>query len=217
MKLSVLKELPLLAVISLPFIYLYNFWKTLPEKVPLHWNINGEIDRYGDKSSLILVPILLPLMAYLVLLIVPIIDPKGRIQNMGNKYHRIKVILVLFMTGLSIFILHAAKTESFANPNVIVLILGFLFLVMGNYFKTIRANYFIGIRTPWTLESEIVWKQTHRLAGKIWVVGGAIIVIASLILEKEHNFRLFGAITIVITLIPVIYSYLMFKKLDTEI
>jgi uncharacterized membrane protein len=86
---------------------------------------------------------------------------------MGNKLQTIKLLLTTFMSILALFILNTAKNESFANPNYIVLLIGVLYLVFGNYFKTIKANYFIGIRTPWTLENETVWKETHKLGGKM--------------------------------------------------
>ncbi len=206
-------EIPLLAIVALPFIYLAYIWGELPEKVPMHWNINGEIDRFGDKTELLLIPILLPLLIYIIFLIVPKIDPKNKISKMGNKYRHIKILLTTFMSILALFIIYSAKNQSLANPNYIVLIIGILYLILGNYFKTIKANYFIGIRTPWTLENETVWKETHKLAGKLWFVGGIIIVISSLILEKQLNFTLFMIITGIITIIPIVFSYFKYMKI----
>jgi uncharacterized membrane protein len=113
--------------------------------------------------------------------------------------------------------MYAANNESVKNPNYIVLIIGLLFVFLGNYFKTIKPNYFIGIKTPWTLENETVWKETHSLAGKMWFVGGLIIVFSSLILSKEANFTLFTVITVIIALVPVIYSYIFFKQLEKRV
>ncbi len=207
-------EIPLITIVLLPFIYLAYIWKELPEKVPIHWNIKGEIDRFGDKSELLLIPILLPLLIYIIFLIVPKIDPKNKITKMGNKYQHIKILLTTFMSILALFIIYSAKNQSFSNPNYIVLLIGILYIILGNYFKTIKANYFIGIRTPWTLESETVWKETHKLGGKMWFVGGIIIVISSLILDKQPNFTLFMIVTGIITIIPITYSYLKYKKIE---
>lgn len=206
-------EIPLIAIVSLPFIYLAYIWNELPEKVPMHWNIKGEIDRFGEKSELLLIPILLPLLVYIIFLIVPKIDPKNKISKMGNKYQHIKILLTTFMSILALFIIYTAKNQSFANPNYVVLLVGILYIILGNYFKTIKANYFIGIRTPWTLENETVWKETHKLGGKMWFVGGIIVVISSLILEKQLNFTIFMIITGIITIIPIAYSYFKFKKI----
>lgn len=207
-------EIPLLAIVSLPFIYLAYIWNKLPEKVPMHWNIKGEIDRFGEKSELLLIPILLPLLFYITLLVIPKIDPKNKISKMGNKYQHIKILLTTFMSILALFIIYTAKNQALANPNYIVLLIGILYIILGNYFKTIKPNYFIGIKTPWTLENETVWRETHKLGGKMWFVGGIIIVLSSLILNKQQNFTLFMIITGIITLIPVAYSYLKHKKIE---
>jgi len=206
------KELPLIAIVLLPFLYLAYIWNQLPEKVPMHWNIKGEIDRYGDKIELIIIPILLPLLVYVIFLVVPKIDPKNNLNKMGNKLHTIKVLLTTFMSILALFIIYSAKNQSFTNPNYIVLLIGILYIILGNYFKTIKANYFIGIRTPWTLENETVWKETHKLGGKMWFIGGIIVVLTSLILDKKPNFIIFLIITGIITIIPIVYSYIIFKK-----
>jgi uncharacterized membrane protein len=116
------------------------------------------------------------------------------------------------MSALALFIMYTAKNESLNNPNYILLLLGLLFIFLGNYFKTIKPNYFIGIKTPWTLENESIWKETHSLAGKMWFIGGFIIVLGSLILPKETNFTLFTITVVVISLVPVVYSYLLYRR-----
>ena len=131
---------------------------------------------------------------------------------MGKKYTVLKTVLTVFMSVLAMIIIYAAMNESFYNPNYILLLIGVLFAILGNYFKTLRANYFIGIKTPWTLENETVWKETHKLAGKIWFIGGLIIIFGSLILEQTANTFLFVAITVTITLIPVVYSYFKYQR-----
>lgn len=214
MKINIKKELSLIAIVAAPFIYLASIWKGLPASVPLHWNIKGEIDRYGDKSELLLIPILLPLLIYIIFSLVPLIDPKGKIKQMGNKYFMLKAAMTIFMSILAMIIIYAVKNQSLYNPNYIVLLIGVLFVILGNYFKTLRANYFIGIKTPWTLENETVWKETHKLAGKIWFIGGFIIILSSLILDKKANFSVFIGITIIVSLVPVIYSFFKFRSLS---
>jgi len=216
MKTTVQTELPLIGIVLIPFIYLAYIWKKLPEKVALHWNIEGEVDRYGDKSELILIPILLPLLIYVLFIIIPKIDPKDKLKHMGKKYNVLKTVLTVFMSVLSMIIIYTALNESFYNPNYIFLMIGVLFAILGNYFKTIRANYFIGIKTPWTLENETVWKETHKLAGKIWFIGGLVIIFGSLILEKTANTVLFAITTVTITLIPVVYSYFKYQSLSKQ-
>src|SRR5690606_10208813 len=162
MTMKLTKELPLIGIVLLPFLYLAYIWNQLPEQVPLHYNIKGEVDRYGDKSELIMIPIMLPLLIYVIFLVVPYIDPKKQLHKMGNKYYTLILLLTVFMSILALIILYTAKNQSWSNPNYILLMMGVLFIILGNYFKTIKANYFIGIRTPWTLESEAVWKDTNK-------------------------------------------------------
>ena len=214
MKTNLQKELPLIIIVLIPFVYLAYVWNSLPEKVPLHWNIEGEIDRYGEKSELILIPVLLPLLIYVLFTIIPRIDPKRKIKNMGNKYTILKSIMTIFMSALAMIIIYAALNETLYNPNYIVLLIGILFALLGNYFKTLRANYFIGIKTPWTLENETVWKETHKLAGKLWFAGGLLIVLTSILLDKKTNFTLFAVITVFITVIPVVYSYIKYQSIS---
>lgn len=206
------KELPLLTIVLLPFVYLAYTWNQLPEKVPMHWNVKGEVDRYGNKVELLLIPILLPLLVYVIFLVVPKIDPKNKLKTMGKKLHTLKFLATTFMSLLAIYILYSSKNETLYNPDYIVLFVGVLYIIFGNYFKTIKANYFIGIRTPWTLESETVWKKTHELGGKLWFVGGIIVVLSSLILEQQYYFTVFVVITIIIALVPIVYSYILFRK-----
>lgn len=211
---SLKKEIPILLIVLVPFIYLAYIWNDLPQTVPTHWNWKGEIDDWGNKSTLILITFLLPGLMYILFTIIPFIDPKKKIQTMGNKYHNLKFLMVLFMSGLAMFIIYSTKTQSLTNPSIILLAIGLLYMLLGNYMKTIKANYFIGIRTPWTLESETVWKSTHKLAGKLWFIGGLLIVISSLTTSKGFNSKLFITVTILITLIPFIYSYMEFKKIN---
>lgn len=206
------KELPIISIILLPFVYLAIIWNKLPQKVPVHWNIRGEVDRYGEKTEMILIPILLPLLVYLIFLVVPKIDPNNKLNKMGNKLNSLKFVLTTLMSGLALFLIFSAHHQNFTNPNLIFVFVGLMYLVFGNYFKTIKANYFIGIRTPWTLESETVWKETHRLAGKLWLAGGLLVIISALFLDDNMNVLTFFIITGIITLVPAVYSYFIFKK-----
>ena len=216
MKTTVRKEIPLIILAVLPVFYLGYIWKELPQKVPLHWNIKGEIDRYGDKSELLLI-ILIPAFVYLLLTIVPAIDPKNKLNKMGNKLHTLKLILIGFTSILMLFITYTVKHESLGNPNNILMLIGVVFLILGNYFQTIKANYFIGIKTPWTLENEEVWEDTHLLGGRLWFIGGIMIVISSLIFSTQLNFIIFFIITAILVIIPIVYSYIRYKELDDQV
>jgi uncharacterized membrane protein len=208
------KEIPFIAIALIPFAYLIYIWNRLPEKVPMHWNGAGEIDRYGDKTELVGVLFLLVGINYFVFLIIPYVDPKKKLQNMGNKLNIMRMILTLFMSALAIFILYSVQQKS-SNPGFVFVIIGLLFAFLGNYFKTIKTNYFIGIKTPWTLENEEVWKKTHELGGKLWFVGGLLMAL-TFVLPNNIQFYTFMGITAVITIIPILYSYRIFNKIKNQ-
>lgn len=208
------KEIPFIAVALLPFVYLAYIWNELPKEVPMHWNASGEIDRWGDKSELFMILFMLTGITYFVFLIIPYIDPKQKLQNMGNKLNNLRLILGLFMSALAIYILYSVQQKT-SNPVLIFPLIGLLFAFLGNYFKTIKPNYFIGIRTPWTLENEEVWKKTHLIGGKLWFVGGLLMAL-TFVLPNEIQLYTFLGITAVISIVPIVYSYLEFKKIKNQ-
>ncbi|MFK7811174.1 MAG: SdpI family protein [Maribacter sp.] len=213
MKLSLKQELPLLAIVAIPFVYLAYLWNSLPEKVPIHWNINGEIDGWGTKNQLIVILLALPVLIYILFLVIPIIDPKKKLEKMGKKFYNLKLLMVLFMSVLAVFILYSVQSHSGSSIKVVFALLGFFFMGLGNYFQTLQPNYFIGIKTPWTLESETVWKATHKVAGKLWFFGGALLTLAVLVLPAEISFFVFMAGTTLLAIVPIVYSYTKYKAL----
>lgn len=211
MKFNLKKELPLLLLSILPGAFLAYVWNNLPAKVPLQWGLDGEINRYGNKIELLIIG-LIPVFLYALFLFIPLIDPKKRLEAMGNKFYTIRLITALFIAVLFTLIIYWVKEQSMGNPNYLYMLLGAFFVLLGNYFKTIKPNYFVGIRTPWTLENESIWKSTHKLGGKLWVVGGLLIIFSSVIFNEKIAFIIFLTITAIITLIPIAHSYLKFKK-----
>ena len=153
-------------------------------------------------------------ITYFVFLIIPSIDPKQKLQNMGNKLNNLRMILTLFMSGLAVFILYSVQQKT-SNPSFVLAIIGLLFAFLGNYFKTIKPNYFIGIRTPWTLENEEVWKKTHLMGGKLWFVGGLLMALTFVLPNKIQFYTFIGIVT-VISIVPIVYSYLEFKKIKNQ-
>lgn len=208
-----LKELVLWVLILLPYIYIATIWSELPDRVPTHFNIHGEANGWSDKTTLMFIPGAFGIGLYILMLIIPFLDPKDKIQQMGDKFYTFRFVLTLFISVLMTYILYASKEGSLKNPNVLIVILGALFAVLGNYFQIIRPNYFIGIRTPWTLESEHVWKKTHVLGGRIWMTGGILICILSFVISDNRSLMIvFGILTFILVIIPVVFSYMEFKR-----
>lgn len=214
MKNNFFKELPLMFIVALPLAYLGFIWNSLPEVVPVHWDLHGVANGWGSKYELILIPLLAPVFTYVVFIVVPILDPKKRIEAMGSKFYQLKFIVVSFMSALATYIIYSAAAQTTTEFNYVAVFLGILFAIMGNYFQSIKPNYFIGIRTPWTLENETVWRKTHQFGGKMWLAGGIIAVLCGLFLKESVNIFIFISITVIITIIPVIYSYIVFKDIN---
>lgn len=213
MNLELKKELPIIGIVLTPFVYLAIIWNSLPEKVPVHWNYKGEIDRWGDKFSLIIILFLLPVLIYVLMTFIPRIDPKNRISLMGGKFYQLKFILVLFMSLIALLILYTTKERSINNPNLVFALMGAFFVILGNYFKVIQPNYFLGIRTPWTLENSEVWKATHLFAGKLWVAGGLLLILGGFLLSTTFV-NAFVFVIIIMALVPVVYSFIKFKEIQ---
>ena len=216
MNLELKKELPIIGIVLIPFIYLATVWNSLPEIIPIHWNSKGEIDGWGNKFTLIVMLFMLPVLTYVIMSTITKIDPKKRMSLMGGKLYQLKFVLVLFMSILALFIVYCTKSQSTSSPSFVFALVGALFVVLGNYFKVIQPNYFIGIRTPWTLQHEGVWKKTHAFAGKLWFVGGLIIILGSLIFDSGSFSKVFLTIVFTIAIVPLIYSFLKFKSLDKK-
>ena len=212
MKINLRNEAPLLLLALLPFAYLYLRWNEIPERVPLHWNIHGEADRWGPKGELWMIPLLTCGLIYLILLVVPAIDPKGKIKLMGVKYQQLRYILVGVMSALALAIIYFVAEGGTHITMAILLLIGLLITLLGNYFKTLRPNYFIGIRTPWTLEDPDIWDRTHRLGGVLWFGGGILLMLIAILLRGPIQFYLFMGLTLLLALVPVGYSYGRYRK-----
>jgi uncharacterized membrane protein len=206
-------ELVLWILIVLPYVYLAMIWSKLPDQVPTHFNLAGNPDDWSSRTALLFLPGALGAGIYLLMLLIPFLDPKRKLRQMGSKYYTFRFLLSGFFSVFAIYLLYISSTGSMRSPNLLIALIGLLFALLGNYFQAVRPNYFIGIRTPWTLENENVWKKTHLLAGRIWMVGG--ILIAAICFFITNNLALailFGTLLSVMVIVPLGYSYLEFQK-----
>jgi len=205
----------ILAALGMPLVYLASVYSFLPDTVPTHFNLEGKADGFGEKSTLIFTTILLDvvgLSSYFLLKYLPQIDPKKSAGQSPVFLNKIGLVLVVFMGILNMIILQSAVNSGFNGTKYILPLMSLLFVFMGNYMHTIKPNYFAGFRTPWALEDPDNWRATHLLAGKIWVIGGLVSTVLSLTLPSVAGWIIFTAITVIISLVPFIFSYRYFKK-----
>jgi uncharacterized membrane protein len=203
-------ELLILTIILLPALYLAFVWNTLPEEVPMHFNAKGEVDRYGSKDELIGLLFMLNLPLYFIMRFAPQIDPKKKINE--KQLFGLRLVLHLFISAIALFIIYSTQQGALANPFGIVSLVGLLFAALGFFFRSIKPNYFIGIKTPWTLESEEVWNKTHRVSGPVWIAGGIFMALSPLFAKAASVYIILG-VTFGLAIFSVVYSYVAFKNL----
>jgi uncharacterized membrane protein len=210
---SIAKESILWVLVLAPILFVLFRWAEFPDRIPMHWNIKGEVDRYEGKWGVFLLPAI-GLFIYLLLLIVPKIDPrKKNYDQFSGTYWNIRLAVGLMLCLLSFMILLASLGVAMNIGLWLMSGATCLFLFLGNMFGKLRSNYFLGIRTPWTLENETVWMRTHRLAGKIWVFGSLIMLPLVFLLPMNNLLAfLFFAYVVVLVIIPVVYSWKISKE-----
>ncbi|MFH1822383.1 MAG: SdpI family protein [Patescibacteria group bacterium] len=209
--------LPLIFII-LAAISSFYFYAHFPERVPIHWNFAGEVDNYGSRATgAFLFPAIMIGMYFLFLLL-PYLDPKkDRYQQFRKVYHFFKAYLIFFMLAMYFITGFNALGYNIPVGLWVPVLVGLLFIIIGNYLGKIKPNWFIGIRTPWTLSSEEVWNKTHRFGGKIFILGGIIMIAIPFV--PTYLVSWVFMVDIVLILVGTIgYSYILYlreKKNDT--
>ena len=206
------KELPLIFMLIATFAISMYFYPQLPEKIPTHWNFRGEIDGYSGKlAGAFMVPVI-NLVMYGMFIFLPALDPKRENYKLfEGTYIYFRYLFHIFFIGMQILTIAAALGYNVDVGKWVVIGISLLFMFMGNVMGRLKHNYFVGIKTPWTLASEEVWTKTHRLGAVLWTGGGLIGVVLKL-LYIYPEWMLF-AILMLITLIPAGYSYILFNRL----
>lgn len=192
----------------LPIVIGLILWNKLPAEVPMHWNLAGEVDRWGSKATLVFgMPSLIAAIQWLGLLATKA-DPK-RNDIEDTKPFQIVFwfcpLLSLVMTSLCYAF---ALGHDISVETILPLFLGGTFLVIGNYLPKCKPSFTMGIKIPWTLASDENWFATHRFAGKVWMVCGAGIMLTSVL----NSYVLFLVFALAMIILPVTYSYLFYRK-----
>lgn len=214
---KLLKESILWILILIPIVYLAKIWDNLLQNVPTHFSNNGIANGWSQKSTLLAITIGLGVGFYIIMLIIPYLDTRKNIRNMRQKYYNIRFTLTFFISLITVYLIFSSNGGSFKNPNSSLLILGTFFVILGIIFKSLKPNDFIGLRTPWAMESDSNWYKTHQLAAPVWILGGAILDSSPFIFTQKSVSTLFVlGIVALIALIPVIYSYIIYRKEEQE-
>ncbi len=208
---SLRKESLIFVVLILPFIALAVAWPSLPARVPMHFDAHGNVNRYGSPLELLILPGINVLVAIL-LYFIPRLDPKkANIMASMSAYYWIRFSVAALLTYCFALTLTTTFNPMLdVMPLIAIGLLG-MFCGLGFAMPKLKQNYMIGIRLPWTLESEDNWNRTHAFAGKLWVRGSIIGIVLALIFQSASFFIAVGVI-IVMVIWTGGYSYRIFRE-----
>ena len=196
-------------VILFPILWGLIIWSQLPNQIPIHFNVSDQADNFQSKPLVVFGLPLFLLLVHLFVIFVSARDPKN--QTMNKKMGKVIYWLTPIVSLGVFYLIYSKALGSTTNPSIFAsALLGLIFVMMGNYMPKLKVNHTVGIRLPWTLQSEDNWDKTHRLAGKLWVLGGLI-----LLLEAGLQFAVpyvMGIVILTIVFIPVVYSYQLSRE-----
>ncbi|WP_299457484.1 SdpI family protein [uncultured Microscilla sp.] len=197
--------------IALPAAIAALLWSKLPAEIPIHWNIHGKPDSYAAKEVSIALFMGINIVSYGLLFLLPKIDPKKNFEQFKTAFRWVIFSSTTLIAAItSLIIIHSAGVQFHLFKAILTLIL-LLFLVLGNFMGKLRPNYFVGIRTPWTIENEDVWVKTHRLGGQVWVVTALISLV--MLYGVQSPMWVFMTGILIMVLVPTVYSYILHKQL----
>ena len=201
-----------LIIIILSFLISIYFYPQLPDQMASHWNSKGEVDDYMSKFwGSFLMPIV-SLGILLLFIFIPKIDPlKKNIQAFRKYYDMFIIIMILFLFYIHILTLLWSLNIKYNMTQMLIPAIAILFYYISILMKNSKRNWFIGIRTPWTLSNDKVWEKTHKLGSKLFKISAIIILIGTFF---EKYFILFIIAPVLFTTVSsIIYSYFEYKKL----
>lgn len=215
-----LKKYRICAILSslaifLPCIFGLIMWDKLPQTLATHWGANGEADgSMGRAVAVFGIPAVL-FVFHWVCVLVTLWDWKRRGEQSGKIFNLVLWIMPYISALVSVIMYSVALGYEISFAAITLLPLGLLFVVIGNYMPKVKRNHTMGIKVKWTLESDENWYATHRLAGKVWTVGGLLLMLLAFI--PGETMMVVSLIAIIpVTLIPVVYSYLFYRRQLSE-
>lgn len=212
------KDWILVLIILASFIVGVIYYPNIPEQMPMHWNIHGEVDNYMSKDIGVFLFPGINLMLFILLIVLPKIDPRKKNYEQFNRvYVILRWSIVLFFSIIYLATIFYSINDTEDIPElleisfIVPFLVSILFIIIGNYMGKLKDNFFVGIRTPWTLSSKTVWSKTHRLGGKLFVLSGLLGMIGSFI-GGNLAFILLIVPIMATAIFIIIYSYVIFQK-----
>lgn len=208
------KEWPLLLIIAIPLITAIFVYPYMPDLVPTHWNIKGEVDDYSSREFGTFFLPLLNIGMYALFIILPNLDPKrANYDKFTGSYTLIRYSIHVFFIIMFTLIVLTSLGYVVDIGLWISVCVSILFIVMGNIMGKVRHNYFVGFKFPWTLANEEVWRKTHQFGAKAMVLGGIIALIGVIATYNSLRFAFLMVGIFIPLIITTIYSYIYYKKI----
>ncbi|RPK08370.1 SdpI family protein [Priestia endophytica] len=202
-----------LIILSLSILCWVIFYNKLPSQIPMQWGVDGTVNSYAPKLQAAFTHNGILLFLYALLVLSPKMDPRKQNYPKFSRSYRIitlAIMLVLFLLNISVLL--ASLGYNLNVTTITPILVGILFIILGNYMQTVKPNFFIGIRTAWTLSNEQVWRKTHRLGSKLFILGGILFFVTPFVPE-QLLFPLIISIILAVVLIPTLYSYVQYRKI----
>jgi uncharacterized membrane protein len=196
-------------------VFLAWAWPQLPERVAVHWNVAFQADSWRPRGHLLLLPgLALGIWAGMPLL--RRIDPRrADYARWDATFWLVVNLIVLFMAVLHVALIGFNLGWPLDMHTVILSVVGLVFVGLGNYMPRVRRNWWVGFRTPWTLSSERVWRQTHRLGGRVLVLGGLMFVVGAFVPRPAAPWVALPGVLLIV-LVPTVYSYILWRREDVH-
>ena len=194
-------------VLLLPVLAGVILWNQLPEQMPTHWNAVGEVDGWTSKPFAVFGLPLLMLALYWICVLGTSADPK-KDNHAGKVVHLVLWIVPILSVVMHTVTYATALGKEVRMEMIVPVIIGLMLSIVGNYLPKCKQNYTIGIKLPWTLNSEENWNKTHRFAGRLWVICGIVIVLTGFF----GSFWISFGIVLLMVLAPFLYSYILHLK-----
>jgi len=201
----------LFAVIVASWVLLAVCYSRMPEQIPVHWNLSGQVDGWGDKTwAAFLFPGLISFTAFLAF-VLPAISPKGfRLDGSSTALFKVLFWISLYLLVAQWLVCQASQNPDYPVVRWLFMATGGLLVAVGNLLSKFPKNFFVGIRTPWTLANDVIWERTHRLARLTFSVAGLVMMVAAAL--DQVSGWLLGLVIGTAAVIPVIYSFLAYRQ-----
>ncbi len=191
-------------------------WNKLPEQIPTHWGINGQIDGWSSRKSAVFAMPFIMACGQIIMIVAIYVDPRKK------NIHKKPMTVGLWIIPVLSLILNSAIYAIALGMNIsitmiILFVLAILWIMLGNYMPKLQQNYTIGIKVSWALNSEENWNRTHRMAGKVFVAAGIVLLLEGILLlsgviGETSSYYLMIAVILISVIVPTGYSYWLFRK-----